>query len=291
MGAFGETLKRERESRAISLEEISSATKIATRSLRALEEEQFQQLPGGVFNRGFVRAYARYVGLDEEKAVADYNAAAGAQKAKENLGGIPQAMQNAGVAETGIRQSTIRGLIPRLPAVLALVLVVGTVAGLWWPRRAGVGLPSKAAANVAPPARSARQRPAHPTTNSAANPQAGQANERPEAQSVAAKPQNAVATASRQSGNAAWPIELELRAVSRAWIEVRVDGKDADQFMLDAAQIGHTSRSIHGQDSVVLVVGDPAGVEVTYNGTRLPAIGPKGLRSQVVFTPAGMVEN
>src|SRR5207302_459969 len=43
--------------------------------LRALEEEHFDQLPGGVFNKGFVRAYARQVGLDEEEAVADYLAA------------------------------------------------------------------------------------------------------------------------------------------------------------------------------------------------------------------------
>src|SRR5258708_11372435 len=43
--------------------------------LRALEEEHFDQLPGGVFNKGFVRAYARQVGLDEEESVADYLAA------------------------------------------------------------------------------------------------------------------------------------------------------------------------------------------------------------------------
>src|SRR5580700_4460254 len=45
------------------------------RKLRALEDEHFDQLPGGVFNKGFVRAYARLVGLDEEEAIADYLAA------------------------------------------------------------------------------------------------------------------------------------------------------------------------------------------------------------------------
>ena len=58
--------------RGISLEEIAEATKIGTRSLRALEEQDFDKLPGGIFNKGFVRAYARYLGLDEEQAVADY---------------------------------------------------------------------------------------------------------------------------------------------------------------------------------------------------------------------------
>lgn len=75
MGAFGEKLRKQRELRGIELDAISNTTKIGTRMLRALEEERFDQLPGGVFNKGFVRAYARHVGLDEEEAVADYLAA------------------------------------------------------------------------------------------------------------------------------------------------------------------------------------------------------------------------
>jgi hypothetical protein len=75
VGAFGEKLRKQREQRGIELDAISNTTKISTRMLRAIEEEHFDQLPGGVFNKGFVRAYARQVGLDEEEAVADYLAA------------------------------------------------------------------------------------------------------------------------------------------------------------------------------------------------------------------------
>ena len=75
MGAFGEKLRKQREQRGIGLDAISNTTKISTRMLRALEEEHFDQLPGGVFNKGFVRAYARHVGLDEQEAIADYLAA------------------------------------------------------------------------------------------------------------------------------------------------------------------------------------------------------------------------
>jgi hypothetical protein len=75
VGAFGEKLRKQREQRGIALDAISSTTKISTRMLRALEDERFDQLPGGVFNKGFVRAYARQVGLDEEEAVTDYLAA------------------------------------------------------------------------------------------------------------------------------------------------------------------------------------------------------------------------
>lgn len=69
---FGEQLKREREMRGVSLEEISVATRIAPRFLEAIENEQWDQLPGGVFNRGFIRSVARYLGLDEENLVAEY---------------------------------------------------------------------------------------------------------------------------------------------------------------------------------------------------------------------------
>jgi cytoskeletal protein RodZ len=75
LGAFGEKLRKQREQRGIALDAISNTTKISPRMLRALEDEHFDQLPGGVFNKGFVRAYARQVGLDEEEAVTDYLAA------------------------------------------------------------------------------------------------------------------------------------------------------------------------------------------------------------------------
>src|SRR5271155_4173226 len=75
LGAFGEKLRKQRELQGISLDAVSDTTKISTRLLRALEEEHFDQLPGGVFNKGFVRASARQVGLNEEETIADYLAA------------------------------------------------------------------------------------------------------------------------------------------------------------------------------------------------------------------------
>jgi cytoskeleton protein RodZ len=69
---FGEHLRREREMRGVSLEEIAAATRISTRFLEALEKEEWDHLPGGVFNRGFIRSVARFLGLDEESLVAEY---------------------------------------------------------------------------------------------------------------------------------------------------------------------------------------------------------------------------
>jgi cytoskeleton protein RodZ len=76
-GNFGERLKRERELREVTQQEITSATRIGPRFLEALENEDWDKLPGGVFNRGFVRSVARYLGLDEEALLAEYDLAHG----------------------------------------------------------------------------------------------------------------------------------------------------------------------------------------------------------------------
>lgn len=70
---FGDGLRTERERRGIALDDIAVATRVSVRNLQALEAERFQELPGGVFNRGIVRAYARFCGLDEDGTVTAYS--------------------------------------------------------------------------------------------------------------------------------------------------------------------------------------------------------------------------
>lgn len=72
MSEFGKDLRRERESRGIDLDSIKDATKINGRYLAALETGHFDYLPGGIFNKGIVRSYARVVGLDENVWVSRY---------------------------------------------------------------------------------------------------------------------------------------------------------------------------------------------------------------------------
>ncbi len=72
MGAFGDKFRKARESKELSLDDVSNVIKISPRMLRAIEEENFDQLPGGVFNKGFIRSYAKHLGLDPEDAVNEY---------------------------------------------------------------------------------------------------------------------------------------------------------------------------------------------------------------------------
>ena len=72
MGEFGDKFRKEREKKDLSLDDVSNVTKISSRMLQAIEEEHFDLLPGGVFNKGFIRAYAKHLGLNDDDAVTDY---------------------------------------------------------------------------------------------------------------------------------------------------------------------------------------------------------------------------
>ena len=70
--AIGEQLRLAREEQHIPLREVSDQTRISIHYLEAIEVNEFHRLPGGIFNRSFVKAYARYVGIDEKEAVEAY---------------------------------------------------------------------------------------------------------------------------------------------------------------------------------------------------------------------------
>jgi transcriptional regulator with XRE-family HTH domain len=71
-GSLGEQLRRAREARGVNLREVSEQTRITMRHLEAIEADNYKELPGGIFNKSFVKSYARYVRFDEARAVELY---------------------------------------------------------------------------------------------------------------------------------------------------------------------------------------------------------------------------
>ena len=69
---IGEKLRLEREARGIALRDISENTRISMRYLEAIESDDYRRLPGGIFNRSFIRAYAKFIGYDENQAIEEY---------------------------------------------------------------------------------------------------------------------------------------------------------------------------------------------------------------------------
>jgi cytoskeleton protein RodZ len=114
MASFGENLRRERELRGIDLREMADATKISIRFLQAIEQDRVDILPGGIFPRAFVRQYAKYLGLDPERLVAEFVYAHGGET-------VPRKDARAPVR---VDQGPPRGLI-LLAVTLGLLGLVG----------------------------------------------------------------------------------------------------------------------------------------------------------------------
>jgi cytoskeletal protein RodZ len=72
---FGQELKEQREVQGIALDDVAVSTRVSLRHLHALEDDRFRDLPGGVFNRGIVRSYAQYCGLNPDQILQNFNAA------------------------------------------------------------------------------------------------------------------------------------------------------------------------------------------------------------------------
>src|SRR5581483_7938247 len=75
METFGHYLNQQRQLRALSLEEVAKATRVPIEHLRALEEDRIDDLPGDAFAIGYIRNYARCIGLSADEAVLRYQEA------------------------------------------------------------------------------------------------------------------------------------------------------------------------------------------------------------------------
>ncbi len=70
--SLGEKLRQAREERGISISEVAEQTRISSLYLKSIEDDNYKPLPGGIFNKGFIKSYAKYVGIDENEALQDY---------------------------------------------------------------------------------------------------------------------------------------------------------------------------------------------------------------------------
>lgn len=265
MGAFGENLRREREMRGIPLKEIAEATKIGARMLDAIETERFDRLPGGVFNRAFVRQYARYLGLDEEHVVADFDAAWGvaaeaAEKSRQNQM-LPAPWIQRRALEKQEEDERNRNRWPLRIAVGLMVLGVVGISGWRWLGGKNGAPPPKNVSEVAPPA-PLKITPPPPKQ------------ETPPAESAdpASKAAETV-----PSG----PIILQLEAQERVSLTVSQDGKAAWKSVLRAG----SRRTIRAAGSLELTVSNAAAVQVTLNGESRGALGEKNEEKTVTYTP------
>jgi cytoskeleton protein RodZ len=327
VGSFGERLRREREMRGVSLDDIADATKIGTRLLRALEEEHFELLPGGIFNKGFVRAYSKYLGLNEEEAVADYLEAAGETApdprmiAEQNSSRIDRSGGDSGPS----RQAGF----PIIP-VLILLLLIAAGAGGWQiyqererdreaKRQAAsaassVGLATRAtntttvttesptlhdaSANKTEPQSPTPALPnatANPATTADLNAPGVRTSDVTVARQAASSVPPPRATAPGAAGQG--PLANSVNALSAQTFEVTVRAKDSawvsiksdGKFAVRGIIRSPDVKTVHASDQVVVWTGNAGAVEVSFNGQPVPLAGGLNQESVLVFDSRGVV--
>lgn len=260
--SFGNWLRRQREVREISLREIADASKISLRYLEAFEQDRFDMLPAPVFARGFLREYAKYVGLDPDEVVNHFISA---QQALE-----PEDEQEVQASAPRQRPGWLFNLLLVLAVVVVIVLVA--VLAFQTERSRGDGGRAPQGAVQAPQgaARGPEDAVRAPTPtagtgeNAAGSPPAAEpaspgGDRSPEP--AAALAENPPAPAPAAAGPAP-PLTVTLLAVEDCWVEIDVDGSRRTQQRLTAGD----SLAVEAQRRVVMTLGNAGGVEVRVNG-------------------------
>jgi cytoskeleton protein RodZ len=301
MSSLGENLRRERELRDIPLAEIAAATKINSRFLEAIERDDFDSLPGGIFARSFVRSYAAYLGLDPEPVLAEYQLLAPHDKTAE----LPR---GAAIPRLGGREKSTTVV----PLLIAIVLLAGGYSLYRYSHRLG--------ATIAPVDVGQRAESPHDTTGALAAPPSlppplsaplNQAtspaeSEPKEVPSEPGAPAQSSADASAATGPVVTPsdnpghsnesaainpsasgnsasitdspsgsplpapaspgrLTLELAAIQPCWVSVQSDGKLVLQVTLQANE----SKVVSAVQWFQIVAGNVQGLALTLNGHRL----------------------
>jgi cytoskeleton protein RodZ len=299
MDSIGDFFKQVRETKGLTVEEVASKTRIRTDFVKALEEGNFAKLPDQVFARGFVRSYARSLGLDEDDAIHRFIQSAGAfyekQDERERLKVRQaeeerkrQANRKAVAIAIGIAILTLVILLSREQSSL-LVRRTPTEPPLTSTKRTTTPEATKTDA-VRPPGDSssstAKSKPSEtfspsPSTRTETSPAHGTA---PAVTGAVPQPSTTpvpppAASDGTMAGlsmdgpaNTAEPLVLDLEATELSWVVIQVDGGSPQEALLRPGE----KAKWKGQDQFILTLGNAGGVKAELNGKPQKSFGPSG---------------
>ena len=264
MASLGQQLKQSREEKGISLQEITESTNISIRFLQAIENDAYDVLPGGVFNRGFVRNFARQVGFDEEQAVNLY------QEQWLEQGGEPERGYQLGVEESEFRQSSGNGLLISFVALIVLGSLAYAAYQYFTPTvsdsggSAVAGLNTPTPSGVTPTPGASPEVTSSPSSSPPGSPTPG-------------------ATASPTPEAPAGAIRVQLTApIEEVWLKVKPDGKEAEQMLLQRGE----SREFDVNEEIILSIGRVQSLRIAINGRNMDFVkllpNPKAIRASNV---------
>lgn len=255
MSEFGAQLKQARESRGISLRQIATSTKISTVALEALERGDLSKLPGGIFSRAFVRAYALEVGLDPDEVTTQFLVELGEHAARSNKDEIrPEVTADD---RAFLEQQRRAAVALRIAIVVLVLIIIG--AAVAWRLSTSDAAPDTSSSTV------------QPTTTSA-----------PPPPPPADPPATAMATSSTET-DGLW---IEVATSDSCWVQVTTDGTVVPARVFAAGD----RQRFDATEEIVLQVGSAGVVTLTVNGRPARSLGGVGDVRTVRISSANVSE-
>jgi cytoskeletal protein RodZ len=244
MAGEGQILRDARVQKGWNITQAEDITKIRVRYLEALEEENYRVLPGSTYVKGFLRTYAKHLGLDSEEIISLY-------KSSEVVEDQPKI--NSVINTPKKRPQWLRPALFALTGLLTLALVIG-IASMSKPGGKDIG--TEFTPTPLPSAPSEDTQPAE--SDPAAEP----------SQSQPSVQDPSTITAEEIEG-----LKVQLVFTQKVWLVVHVDGKPALEGTYDQGM----TEEVNAKEQIELVnVGNAGGVSITLNGKTLPSLGSQG---------------
>jgi cytoskeletal protein RodZ len=303
MESIGEFFKQVRETKGLTIEEVASKTRIRTDFVKALEDGNFAKLPDQVFARGFVRSYARSLGLDEEDAIHRFVQSAGAYYDKQDE---RERLKVRQAEEERKRQANRKAVAVAIGiAILTLIFLLSREQSSLLVRRSSPDLSGSASKRTAPttpesqavappiqqpeaippsvPKPKASEAPgaaAKPSVGSAVGPATGStplSSSGPEAtvpspSSLGSDGPLGGISLEGSSGLADGQLVLDLEATELSWVVVQIDGGSPQEALLRPGEKARWK----GQEQFILTLGNAGGIKAELNGVPQKPFGPSG---------------
>lgn len=292
MTSVGETLRQARLRRKVDLAQISEELKISSRMLEAIEADEYDKLPGGVFAKSFVRQYAAVLGLDDEEVATQFEEAVQSPELT-HLAELRRPHPATGLPRVNGPRFSARRPRSVLPSLIAVVVVMMICSGVygWWQRSRQLA----ATRQQTPPAVEARRavpQPAAQTPRSSA-----QIHPQPAAQTGTVHNAAPAATAPPLTSQPGAPqplvpdtgisepgaVHVELVVAEPVWVSVQRDGRSVYQGVLQPNEV----RTVVANTEVTLKLGNAGGLTILLNGKPIPRPGPEGQVRTVQLTSGG----
>jgi len=261
---FGSYLKSERELRGVTLDELNSKTKIPVRFLQALENNQFDELPGEVFIRGYIRSIAKVIGAQEYEVLSTYM----------DIKKTAPSIETNNPSTLNQKHST---LDPKFIFVLSLIVLF--LSGVAWGINILIHKFNKDSTESIPTLSKQKQNKTkeEPVNNLSATVN----NEDPEEKlnqsvrvDIAGKENTDEASAS--STESSMPLKLTIRVKDDAWFNIMVDDSSVESFVLTKG----SEKIFYGEKKYLINAGNKNLIDLTLNGTAINF--PNGNKEDIV---------